>query len=334
MRRESCVPSAFYVALSMALLLAAAGLLLWQWSGRRQAHAAATRHLVQHTTERASREEPAFDVRRGTALPVQAGGDPWASTQADLVASRKKGLEAIPLPGWMQGAIAIQSLVIGAVAGLVLVLLALLLGGGIAAAAALVLLLVVSTFVFWLRVQKMRRKLVSQLPGFIDSMVRLITIGNSTHAAFQISIASAKSPLREYMEGAGSLVRAGVDLDQALNQMASSVRIQEMFLLASILGLGVRYGGRADLLLERVAGFMRDREQAEHELSAMSAETRLSAWVLGLLPFGAALMMHLMNPQFIAVLYTDAGGRKMVGVSLGLLVVGVLCIRKIINIRV
>ena len=329
MRRESCVPSAFYVALSMALLLAAAGLLLWQWSGRRQAHAAATRHLVQHTTERASREEPAFDVRRGTALPVQAGGDPWASTQADLVASRKKGLEAIPLPGWMQGAIAIQSLVIGAVAGLVLVLLALLLGGGIAAAAALVLLLVVSTFVIWLRVQKMRRKLVSQLPGFIDSMVRLITIGNSTHAAFQISIASAKSPLREYMEGAGSLVRAGVDLDQALNQMASSVRIQEMFLLASILGLGVRYGGRADLLLERVAGFMRDREQAEHELSAMSAETRLSAWVLGLLPIGVGAAIIVLNPAYFYRMLNDSTGQALLFGAVGLQVFGALLLYRL-----
>ena len=44
--------------------------------------------------------------------------------------------------------------------------------------------------------------------------------------------------------------------------------------------------------------------------------------------------MHVMNPQFIAVLYTDGGGRKMVAVSLGLLMLGVLCIRKIINIRV
>jgi tight adherence protein B len=70
------------------------------------------------------------------------------------------------------------------------------------------------------------------------------------------------------------------------------------------------------------------------QVRVLSAEGRMSAWVLGLLPFGAALMMHLMNPQFIEVLYTDSGGRKMVGAALGLLAIGVLVIRKIINIRV
>ena len=60
----------------------------------------------------------------------------------------------------------------------------------------------------------------------------------------------------------------------------------------------------------------------------------MSAWVLGLLPFGAALMMQLMNPQFLSVLYTDRGGRKMVMVAFGLLLVGVLVIRKIVRIRV
>lgn len=323
------MPSAFYVALSMALLLAAAGLMLWQWALRRQARLVATRHLAQHTTERAASAEPVLDARRATPLPVQAGGDPWASVQADAAANRKTGLAAITLPGWMQGAVTVQTLAVGTVAGLLLVLLTLALAGGVAAAAAGVLLLVVAAFVIWLRVQKMRRKLVSQLPGFIDSMVRLITIGNSTHAAFQISIATTKSPLREYMEGAGSLVRAGVDLDQALNQMARSVRIQEMFLLASILGLGVRYGGRADLLLERVAGFMRDREQAEHELAAMSAETRLSAWILGLLPIGVGAAIILLNPAYFFRMFNDSTGQALLLGAVGLQVVGALLLYRL-----
>jgi tight adherence protein B len=73
---------------------------------------------------------------------------------------------------------------------------------------------------------------------------------------------TTQAPLRGTWNARRTLVRAGVDLDRALHQTAASVRVEEMFLLASILGLGVRYGGRADLLLERVANFMRDREQA------------------------------------------------------------------------
>ena len=117
----------------------------------------------------------------------------------------------------------------------------------------LFLLVLMASFVLWLQLQKFRRKLIHQLPGYIDAMVRLITIGNSTQAAFQLAIATTQAPLRGHLERAAALVRAGVDLDRALHQTAENVRIEEMYLLASILGLGVRYGGRADLLLERVA---------------------------------------------------------------------------------
>jgi tight adherence protein B len=211
---------------------------------------------------------------------------------------------------------------LGLVAIVVLVALAGLFGGWIAALSALTLLALLAVFAIWLRLQKFRRKLVSQLPGYIDAMVRLITIGNSTQAAFQLAIATTEAPLRGQLERAASLVRAGMELDRALHQTASSVRIDEMFLLASILGLGVRYGGRADLLLERVGNFMRDREQAEHELVAMSAETRLSAWILGLLPLGVGGFLIMTNPAYFIGMWNDGTGRMLIFSSAGLQLIG------------
>jgi tight adherence protein B len=60
----------------------------------------------------------------------------------------------------------------------------------------------------------------------------------------------------------------------------------------------------------------------------------MSAWVLGLLPFGAAAMIQLTNPQFLEVLFTDPGGQKMVMVAAAMMFFGVLVMRKIIRIRV
>jgi tight adherence protein B len=198
------------------------------------------------------------------------------------------------------------------------------------AAGALALLLAVGgVFALWLRLQRFRRRLVSQLPAFIDALVRLIIIGNSIHAAFQLSVATLKSPLRQHMEGAAALVRAGVELDQALAQMAQKVRVEELRLLAAIMGLGVRYGGRADTLLERVAAFMRDREQAQHELVAMSAETRLSAWILGLLPIGVGATIVLVNPAYFARMWQDGTGQTMIFGALGLQALGVLMLYRL-----
>ncbi|MCY1554051.1 hypothetical protein D9M68_905950 [compost metagenome] len=109
-----------------------------------------------------------------------------------------------------------------------------------------------------------------------------------------------------------------------MHQTANNVRVEEMFLLAAILGLSVRYGGRSDLLLERVANFMRDSEQAQHELVAMSSETRLSAWILGLLPLGVGAFLILTNPSYFVGMWNDGTGRVLIFSSAGLQVLGAI----------
>lgn len=324
-------------ALSLALLLAASALLVWRWGHSRQAHQAARQLLDRRI--RTSLEAPA-------AVPVHGGGEesagsmaqrlgsnPWMAAPAltDVNASADEGANpAVAKPGWMpgrlQGVVQGRTLVWGVAAWLLFVAAVAAFAGVIGLGAALLLGLLLGPFLVWLRLQKFRRQLVRQLPAFIDAMVRLITIGNSTQASFQLAIATTQPPLHDRLERAASLVRAGVDLDRALHQVASQVRVEEMFLLSSILGLGVRYGGRADLLLERVADFMRDHESAEAELSAMSSETRLSAWVLGLLPVVVGAFIILLNPQYFARMWLDATGQWMIfgAVALQLLGAGLL----------
>ena len=299
----------------IALLLAAAGLLLWQWAKGRQTRQAAGRHLNQQilasTAAAAPLPIPLRDLP-SDGLVTGVTTDPWLDTDASAPAVAPTGLLEKVLPGWLIGVIEPRAVAWVLAAIVALTALAGLFGGWIAASSALALLALLAVFAVWLRLQKFRRKLIGQLPTYIDAMVRLITIGNSTQAAFQLAIATTEAPLRGQLERSASLVRAGMDLDRALHQTASNVRIEEMYLLASILGLGVRYGGRSDLLLERVGNFMRDREQAEHELLAMSSETRLSAWILGLLPVSVGVFFILTNPGYFMGMWNDGTGRMMV----------------------
>jgi len=309
----------------IALLAAAAGLLLWQWAKKRQVRQAAERHLSQQILASSSPATPIpMPVRDMPAseLPPGLTTDPWLETDATPKATVPVGMLDKVLPGRLVGVVEPRTVVLGLAVIVVLSLVAGAIVGWIAALGVLLLLLLAATFVLWLRLQKFRRKLVSQLPAYIDAMVRLITIGNSTQAAFQLAISTTEAPLRGHLERSAALVRAGVDLDRALHQTAANVRVEELFLLASIMGLGVRYGGRADLLLERVANFMRDREQAEHELVAMSAETRLSAWILGLLPVGVGAFLIMTNPSYFIGMWNDGTGRTLIFSALGLQLAG------------
>ncbi|RIX84004.1 type II secretion system F family protein [Acidovorax cavernicola] len=317
---------ALLVLACVALLFAAAGLLLWQWARKRQSRKAAERHLNQQIQASTAAPTPSsMPLRESPTESLTTGiiKDPWLETEnAAATAMAPAGPLESALPGWLVGVISPRSALLALLIIAILASAAGFFGGWITALSALALLVLLAVFAVWWLLQKFRRKLISQMPAYIDAMVRLITIGNSTQAAFQLAIATTETPLRGHLERSASLVRAGMDLDRALHQTASNVRIEEMYLLASILGLGVRYGGRSDLLLERVANFMRDREQAEHELAAMSSETRLSAWILGLLPMSVATFFILTNPSYFMGMWNDGTGRTMVVFAAGFQLLG------------
>ncbi len=328
------MPDGFVVVaiVTGALAAAFAALLLWRWSARRQARDAAARFLARQIAAHGA----------GSADGERISTDPWAQTPAPShdpvtsltsLASRKLGWIAIALPARLQGAVTLRTVGLCAAAAVAASLATLAAAGALAGATAFVLLALAGNFMLWLRMQKRRRRLIAQLPGFIDGMVRLLTVGNATQSAFQLSVASAKEPLRQPLEDAASMTRAGVDLDVALQQTARSAGIDELSLLASILGLGVRYGGRTDLLLERVADFMRDREQAEQELIALSAETRLSAWILGLLPMIVAGLIVLTNAPYFMSMWLDPTGQKMIFAAFALQATGALLLYRLARIR-
>jgi tight adherence protein B len=311
----------------VALLLAAGGLLLWQWAKGRQARLATERHLNQQILASAAaaaavpvpmplRDLPTDGLTSGLTT------DPWLDAEPANASAKPARMFGKVMPDWLMGVVDARAAGLALAAIVLLCVVAGTFGGWLAALGVLFLLGLAATFAVWLRLQKFRRKLVTQLPAYIDAMVRLITIGNSTQAAFQLAIATTQAPLRGHLERSAALVRAGMDLDRALHQTATNVRVEEMYLLASILGLGVRYGGRADLLLERVGNFMRDREQAEQELIAMSAETRLSAWILGLLPVGVCVFLILTNPGYFMSMWNDGTGRILVISALSLQLLG------------
>lgn len=177
-------------------------------------------------------------------------------------------------------------------------------------------------FWLWLRADKRYRKINSQIPDFLDMVVRLMTIGNSMGAAFHRAGEATPEPLRSVLERVIALHRSGKELDEALRTVSRLYGLHDLFLVASVIGVAIRFGGRSDQTLERMAGFMRDREYARHELHALSAEVRLSAWVLGLLPLLLASYILMFNNALLINMWDDSTGKKMLFLAAGLQTVG------------
>jgi tight adherence protein B len=93
-------------------------------------------------------------------------------------------------------------------------------------------------------------------------------------------------------------------------------------------------GGNVAELLDKIASIVRERLKLMGEIRTLSAEGRLSAQILVALPFVMAFTINLVNPQFMAILWTDPAGLKLIGVALFMMLLGILWMRKIIRIRV
>jgi len=208
------------------------------------------------------------------------------------------------------------------VPGICLTLLALILGGALSAIGTLLLYTILVYFYFWLRTAKLQRTMVRQLPGFLDTLVRLVTIGNSIGSAFQTGILSTEGALRVILDRANRQVQAGVELEHALRLQAAIYRFKELDLVAAVIGVSTRFGGRSDLVLERMAAFMRDLEHAQNELVSLSAEIRLSAWIMGILPIAIGIFLIIFNNNMFANMWQDPIGKKMLVGAVVLEVVG------------
>ena len=213
--------------------------------------------------------------------------------------------------------------------GVLLIAIAALFGGILSAIGTAILYVGLCHFRLWLKATRRHQRMVRQLPSFLDTMVRLATIGNSLESSFQSALLTTDAPLRDLLDRSNGLVQAGLDLEQALLQEARLFRLHELELIAAVIGVALRFGGRADNVLDRMAAFMRDREQAQNELVALSAETRLSAWILGLLPIGLGLFMVIFNSAMFSIMLNDEAGRKMLFGALALEVCGAFCLYRL-----
>jgi tight adherence protein B len=144
---------------------------------------------------------------------------------------------------------------------------------------------------------------------------------------------NTEAPLRECLDYVSRMLRTGVEIDRALFQVAVIYGVRELELVGAVLRLSVKYGGRADVMLDRMASFMRDLEQAERELIAMSAETRLSSWVLAALPVGIGGFLIISNPKYFASMWFDPSGRQLVYLAFALQIFGAYLLYRLSSLK-
>ncbi len=173
-----------------------------------------------------------------------------------------------------------------------------------------------------------------QLPEALDMMSRAMRAGHAFPTALKLAGDESAAPLGTEFRAAFDEVNFGIGMGDALNNLAQRVPSMDLQYFVVAVLIQRETGGNLTELLASISAIIRDRHRLLGQVRVLSAEGRLSAWILCLLPFGAGAMMYAVNPASMSVLATDPAGRQMVGMAALMMVIGVLAMRKIIRIRI
>lgn len=180
------------------------------------------------------------------------------------------------------------------------------------------------------RITRMER----QFPEALDLMGRAMRAGHAFPSAVRMVADEMPAPLGRDFRLLFDEINYGVPVNDALTRLAERVPIADVSYFVVAVMIQRESGGNLAELLDKISALVRERLRLLGEIRTLSAEGRLSAIILTALPFGVGLVVNLINPEFMAVLWDDPLGLRMVGVALFMMAAGILWMRRIIRIRV
>lgn len=185
----------------------------------------------------------------------------------------------------------------------------------------------------WRR-NKRLHKIEAQLPDAMDLISRALRAGHAFPSALAMVGAEAQEPIASEFKVTSDEISFGISVDNALNNLASRVPSPDVRYFVMAVIIQRETGGNLAELLGKLAELVRERFKLFAKVKVLAAEGKLSAWILGGLPFFVAGAVQLLNPKYLSVLFTDAMGTKLVIGALVMMVIGIFAMWRIINIRI
>ena len=183
------------------------------------------------------------------------------------------------------------------------------------------------------RAQRLQ-KIEAQLPEAADFLARAMRAGHSFTNVLQMVGGELPEPLSGEFRIAHEEINYGVPMHEALSNLAARIPLTDLRYLVIAVLIQREAGGNLAEILGNIGHIIRERLKLVAQVRVLSAEGRMSAWVLGLLPFAVMLGMTISSPTYISVLWTDPIGVRLLWYGAGMILIGVLWLRKLIRIRI
>lgn len=201
--------------------------------------------------------------------------------------------------------------------------------------------IVVALLVFFIPIINILRKRAArmgkfeeQLPEALDIMARALKSGHPFTETLNLISEEMKDPIAGEFGRVFSDLNFGMPLKTAFQGMLVRIPSMSLHTLVTAVLIQRESGGALAEILDKVAGVIRGRFKLQRKLKTLSAEGRMSAWILAMIPFALALVMTIINPNYLPILLEEPTGKKLIMAAFFLMIVGVYWIRKVIRIEV
>jgi tight adherence protein B len=187
----------------------------------------------------------------------------------------------------------------------------------------------------WLgiRTRARQQKFADQLEDSLQLLASSLRAGHSMLQALNSVAREAEEPTSEEFARIINQTRLGRQSGDALAETAARMRSDDFTWVTQAIAINREVGGNLAEVLDTVAGTIRERNQIRRQVKALSAEGKMSAYVLMALPFGITTFLAVTNPSYLATFTTSLLGYGLIGASVVMLIIGALWMRKVISIK-
>jgi tight adherence protein B len=173
-----------------------------------------------------------------------------------------------------------------------------------------------------------------QLPDTITLLSNSLRAGSSFLQSIELVSREGGPPMSEEMGRVVREVNLGLGMEEALHNLVRRIKSDDLDLMVTAIGIQQQVGGNLAEILDTIAFTIRERVRIKGEINTLTAQGRVSGYLVAFLPIGLGVALNAINPAFMAPLFSETIGRILIGVGAVMMTIGFLAIRKITDIKV
>jgi tight adherence protein B len=182
--------------------------------------------------------------------------------------------------------------------------------------------------------ERERTRFADQLPDNLQVLSSALRAGHSLVGALSVVVEDCPEPSRAEFRRVVADEQLGVPLEEALGVVARRMASVDLDQVALVSTLQRETGGNTAEVLDRVAENVRGRFELRRLVKTLTAQGRMSRWIVSFLPVGLLGLITLINPEYMEPLYTHAIGRVLLAIAALMVIAGSLVIKRIVTIKV